>query len=65
MNVLTYRWDEKLLEFCGGSELREKLGPEPAPGGTVLGKISKWWVQRWGFSPGMLLSPSYNPDANP
>ena len=53
MNVLTYKWEDNLLEFCGGPELRQKIGPEPAPGGTVLGKISDYWVQKWGFNPGM------------
>lgn len=52
MDVLTYKWDDKLLNFCGGPELRSKLGPEPVPGGTVLGRISPWWVQRWQFNPG-------------
>ncbi len=56
-NVLTHQWDDRLLEACGGSELRAKLGPEPAPGGTFLGKVSGWWVKRWGFSPGPLFLP--------
>ncbi|OCH96246.1 D-xylulose kinase [Obba rivulosa] len=55
MNIQTNRWEDKLLEECGGSELRVKLGPEPVPGGTVLGKISPWWVERWGFNPGEIL----------
>jgi sugar (pentulose or hexulose) kinase len=53
MNVLTCKWDDALLQACGGSELRAKLGPEPVLGGTVLGHISRWWVERWGFSPGL------------
>ena len=52
MNVLSCKWEDKLLEFCGGPELREKIGPEPVPGGAVLGKISNYWVERYGFSPG-------------
>ena len=52
MNVLTHTWDQELIEICGGSELRSKLGPEPVHGGTFIGKISSWWVKRWGFSPG-------------
>ncbi|KAL6307247.1 actin-like ATPase domain-containing protein [Sparassis latifolia] len=51
MNVLTCKWDDRLLEACGGPELRAKIGPEPVPGGTLLGKISPWWVKRWGFNP--------------
>jgi xylulokinase len=53
MNVLICKWDESLLQICGGPELRSKLGPEPVIGGTVLGKINHWWVERWGFSPGI------------
>ena len=56
MNVLTYKWDEKLLDVAGGPELRSKLGPEPVPGGVVLGKVSDWWVKRWGFNPGMCVN---------
>ena len=40
MNVLTCEWDERLLEASGGPELRSKIGPEPVPGGTVLGTIN-------------------------
>lgn len=57
MNVLTYKWEDALLEFCGGPELRQKIGPEPVPGGTVLGKISNYWVHKWGFNPGMYKFP--------
>ncbi|TCD69513.1 hypothetical protein EIP91_007443 [Steccherinum ochraceum] len=57
MNVLTYKWDEKLLDVAGGPELRSKLGPEPVPGGVVLGKVSQWWVKRWGFSPDCIVAP--------
>ncbi|KAI0369222.1 D-xylulose kinase [Pilatotrama ljubarskyi] len=57
MNVLTCEWDDRLLEAAGGPELREKIGPEPAPGGTFLGKISPYWVQRWGFNPDCGIAP--------
>lgn len=53
MNVLACKWDDVLLDACGGPELRAKIGPEPVLGGTVLGHISRWWVERWGFSPGL------------
>jgi sugar (pentulose or hexulose) kinase len=53
MNVLTCKWEERLLQACGGPELRAKLGPEPVMGGTVLGNINTWWVKRWGFDPGI------------
>ncbi|KAI8996511.1 D-xylulose kinase [Trametes punicea] len=57
MNVLTCEWDDRLLEAAGGPELREKIGPEPAPGGTYLGRIHPYWVQRWGFNPDCGIAP--------
>lgn len=52
MDVLTCKWHDKLLDICGGPGLREKLGPDPVAGGTVLGKIHQYWAKRWGFNPG-------------
>ena len=52
MDVISCKWNQKLLEVCGGPELAAKIGPEPVPGGTVLGKINSWWVERYGFNPG-------------
>ncbi|EGN96744.1 hypothetical protein SERLA73DRAFT_170141 [Serpula lacrymans var. lacrymans S7.3] len=57
MNVLTCKWEDALLDACGGSELRAKLGPEPVPGGTVLGTVSDWWVRKWGFNPDCIVAP--------
>ncbi|KAF9497204.1 actin-like ATPase domain-containing protein [Pleurotus eryngii] len=57
MNVLTCKWDDRLLEACGGSALRYKIGPEPVPGGSNLGKVHKWWVERWGFQPDCIVAP--------
>ncbi|THH15260.1 hypothetical protein EW146_g5179, partial [Bondarzewia mesenterica] len=57
MNVLTCKWDNRLLDNCGGPELRAKLGPEPVPGGTVLGRIAQWWIERWGFNPECIVAP--------
>ncbi|KAJ8521240.1 hypothetical protein ONZ45_g2042 [Pleurotus djamor] len=57
MNVLTCKWDARLLEICGGPTLSAKLGPEPVPGGTNLGTVHKWWVERWGFSPDCIVAP--------
>ncbi|KAF5383796.1 hypothetical protein D9615_003543 [Tricholomella constricta] len=54
MDVITCKWNDALLEACGGPELRSKLGPEPEIGGTVLGTVSKWWVERYGLKPGIL-----------
>ena len=53
MSIKTRCWDDTLLHACGGPELRRKLGDEPVMGGTVLGKVGKWWVQRFGFREGM------------
>ena len=53
MNIFTHKWDDKLVEICGGPELKAKLGPEPVLGGSFIGKIAQWWVHRWGFHPGM------------
>ena len=52
MDVESRRWDEYLLRACGGPELREKIGPEPVLGATALGKVTSWWVDRWGFDQG-------------
>ncbi|KAG7094071.1 hypothetical protein E1B28_007691 [Marasmius oreades] len=57
MDVLSCKWDDRLLKICGGTELRSKLGPEPAAGGSFLGKISSWWTQRWGFNPDCIIAP--------
>ncbi|KAI5120255.1 hypothetical protein M0805_004591 [Coniferiporia weirii] len=57
MNVFTHKWDDSLLETCGGPELRTKLGPEPVHGGTFFGKVCDWWVKRWGFSPDCSVAP--------
>ncbi|KAF7312282.1 hypothetical protein MIND_00241200 [Mycena indigotica] len=57
MNVLSCKWDDRLLEACGGADLRSKIGPEPVPGGTNLGKISEWWTKRWGFNPDCIIAP--------
>ncbi|KIP03416.1 hypothetical protein PHLGIDRAFT_130158 [Phlebiopsis gigantea 11061_1 CR5-6] len=57
MNVATCKWEQSLLDFCGGPELRGKIGPEPVPGGTVLGRITTYWVERYGFNPECLIAP--------
>ncbi|KIJ55615.1 hypothetical protein M422DRAFT_151982 [Sphaerobolus stellatus SS14] len=57
MNVLTLKWEDELLEACGGPELKAKLGEEIAPGGTNLGKVSEWWVKKWGFSEECIVAP--------
>ncbi|KAK7056399.1 hypothetical protein VNI00_002953 [Paramarasmius palmivorus] len=57
MDVLTCKWDDRLLNICGGPELGSKLGPEPVAGGTSLGNINRWWVERYGFSPECIIAP--------
>ncbi|KZV89436.1 actin-like ATPase domain-containing protein [Exidia glandulosa HHB12029] len=57
MDIVTYKWNDKLLDICGGSSLRSKLGDEPVLGGVSLGTVSKWWVERWGFSPDCVVAP--------
>ncbi|KAG8683524.1 hypothetical protein FRC08_014230, partial [Ceratobasidium sp. 394] len=62
MNVHTCKYDEKLLDICSGgngkgAELREKLGGEPVMGGTNMGKVSRWWVERFGFSSECIVTP--------
>ncbi|KAJ2934852.1 hypothetical protein H1R20_g2271, partial [Candolleomyces eurysporus] len=56
-NILTGKWDDRLLDICGGPELRSKLGPEPVLGGVNLGKVSSWWVKRWGLNPECIVAP--------
>ncbi|KAJ1306944.1 hypothetical protein OPQ81_007925 [Rhizoctonia solani] len=62
MNVQTCKYDERLLDVCSGgtgkgAELREKLGGEPVMGGTNMGKVSGWWVQRFGFNSDCIVTP--------
>ncbi|KAG8931447.1 hypothetical protein FRC02_002726 [Tulasnella sp. 418] len=57
MNIETGKWDEKLLKACGGDSLRGKLGGEPVSGGTVLGTVSKYWVERYGFNEDCIVAP--------
>jgi xylulokinase len=66
MNVHTCKYDEKLLDVCSGGkgkgdELRAKLGGEPVMGGTNMGKVSSWWVDRFGFNSGMSCAFVFDP----
>lgn len=49
LNIKTKTWDPQLLEACGPN-LAKKLG-EPVPSKTVVGSISSYFVERWGFNP--------------
>ncbi|KAG6866592.1 hypothetical protein C0991_002080 [Blastosporella zonata] len=57
MDVITCKWSDLLLNACGGPELRSKLGAEPVIGGTVLGKVSKFFVEKWGLNPECIVAP--------
>ncbi|KAH0582832.1 hypothetical protein H2248_010738 [Termitomyces sp. 'cryptogamus'] len=57
MDVITCKWSDILLNACGGPELRSKLGSEPVIGGTVLGKVSRYFVDKWGLSPDCVVAP--------
>ncbi|CAE6449799.1 unnamed protein product [Rhizoctonia solani] len=62
MNVHTCKYDDRLLDACSGgtgkgAELREKLGGEPVMGGTNMGKVSGWWVERFGFNSDCIVTP--------
>jgi xylulokinase len=52
MDINSHNWDVKLLKQCGGEELYEKLSEEPVEGGTTLGNINNYFVERYGFNPG-------------
>ncbi|KAI0544596.1 xylulose kinase-like protein [Xylaria curta] len=48
-------WNQKLLELTAGSAdgvpaLRAKLGEVPLDGGVILGNVSPYFVERFGFS---------------
>ncbi|GAA5974008.1 hypothetical protein JCM11641_008210 [Rhodosporidiobolus odoratus] len=69
-------WDDEVLEYvmCGGvapevgkegegaKRLRDMLGEVEADGGVELGKISSYFVQRFGFHPDCLITPFTGPD---
>jgi xylulokinase len=52
MDIVSCKWDKRLLEICGGDTLQSKLGPQPVLGGSTLGTVGDWWVKKWGFHPG-------------
>ena len=62
MDIVTCKWDDGLINICGGPSLRSKLGAaEPVLGGTALGTVNDWWVKRWGFRPGRFTEYSIVP----
>ncbi|KAI1324858.1 xylulose kinase-like protein [Xylariaceae sp. FL0255] len=61
-DIASEQWNDSLLELTAGSSqavpaLREKLGDVPIDGGKILGKISPYWVSRFGFSPDCVITP--------
>nr|KMM70214.1 xylulose kinase [Coccidioides posadasii RMSCC 3488] len=60
-------WNDDLIKFCAGKygvdELKKKLGDVPHDGGLHLGKIHKYFVERYAFHPDctVLLSTGDNP----
>ena len=64
MDIDTRKWDAQLVRECGGDELKVKLGADPVQGGKSVGRIGKWWRDRFGFSDGewwLLGSFPHNP----
>lgn len=54
-------WNKKVLAAIAGEggveELSRKLGNVETDGGRVVGKIGKWFVERYGFSPECCVFP--------
>lgn len=49
LNIKSRAWEKSILDACA-PDLASKLG-EPVPSITVQGSISKYYVDRYGFSP--------------
>ena len=54
-DLRTNTWNDRLLQLCGGQsgadDLKKKLGDVPHDGGTHLGKVHQYFVERWSFNP--------------
>lgn len=59
MDIVSCKWDKRLLEICGGHTLQSKLGSQPVLGGSTLGTVGDWWVKKWGFHPGGYLTSNF------
>ncbi|KAI8098885.1 uncharacterized protein BX664DRAFT_288657 [Halteromyces radiatus] len=57
MDIRKHRWLDQLLEFCGGKELRDKLGLQPIDIVHPLGPINTYYVQRYGFNSDCQIMP--------
>ena len=55
------RYDERLLALAAGTsdtaDLKVKLGNVPEDGGGSFGKISNYFVRRYGFNPSCTIAP--------
>ncbi|KAL5051164.1 putative D-xylulose kinase A [Aspergillus fruticulosus] len=61
-NIHKGAYDEDLLKLCAGphgvDDLKRKLGDVPEDGGIDLGKVHRYYVDRYGFSPDCTVIPS-------
>lgn len=61
-NIKAGSWDDRLLKLCAGKfgvdDLKQKLGDVPEDGGLHLGKIHRYFVERYSFSPDCTIIPS-------
>ncbi|XP_059054563.1 xylulose kinase [Achroia grisella] len=48
LDIHNMKWNEKALKACGDDSLESKLGA-PVPTASVLGPVSPYYVQRYGF----------------
>jgi len=49
LNIAERRWSQECLDACA-PDLKEKLGEYLVPSHTILGKISSYFVERYGFN---------------
>ncbi|QKX53015.1 uncharacterized protein TRUGW13939_00086 [Talaromyces rugulosus] len=60
-NIKQGAWDGRLLKLCadtsGVDDLKQKLGDVPEDGGLHLGKIHKYFVERYSFNPDCTIIP--------
>lgn len=48
LDIKEKRWSSECLQFCG-TELEAKLGSEVVPSSQVIGPLSEYFVERYGF----------------
>lgn len=61
MNTRERGWNKDILNAIAGEDQAEKLeymlGEVERDGGRCVGKIGKWFVERWGFHPDCCVFP--------